>query len=341
MTGKEWRQVGYPREIYDGARAALSLRAREAKERQLFRKEEIRRVVPQIAQIEQELATTAAAVTRAVIAAPHNTQEHIMRLRDQNLELQRRRRALLKENGYPEDYLTDQYACSVCRDTGYIGSKMCDCLKELLKKEAYARLGEVSRYKVCRFDNFSLEYYPNIPEQDGVVPYKRMSQILEFCRRYADTFTQQSESVLMLGKTGLGKTHLSLAIAAAVTEKGYGVVYSPVQKLIDRLEMGKFSRDTESREQYSDHMEYVLGCDLLVLDDLGTEFYTQFSGSVLYNVINSRMAENRPTILNTNMELVQIEEKYSQRMVSRLVCGYKVLKFYGKDIRFIRKNQEK
>lgn len=332
--------MGYPKEVYDGAWAALSLRAETAKEQQLLRREEIRCAIPQIEQIEQELAATAAMVTRAVIAAPHDTQTYITKLRDQNLELQRKRSALLAANGYPADYLTQLYACPDCRDTGYIGPKMCSCLKELLKKEAYTRLGAVSNYKTCTFYQFSLQFYPDIPDATGVVPRKRMSQILDFCRRYADTFSLESESLFMLGKTGLGKTHLSLAIAAAVTEKGYGVVYSPLQKLMDRLELGKFSRDTESREQYSEQMAHILECDLLVLDDLGTEFHTQFTSSVLYNVVNSRMVEKRPTILNTNMELAQIEEKYSQRMVSRLICGYKVLKFYGKDIRFIKKSKE-
>lgn len=329
--------MGYPKEVYDQAWETLSRRKQEARERELARREEIGLALPEIARIEAEMARTAASVARAVITEPERARERVEELRARNLALQERRRALLREGGFPEDYLAEQHHCPDCKDSGYIGSRMCDCLQDLLKKAAYHQLGAVSQSKHATFGDFSLEFYPDKPvDSSGVVPRQRMGQVFEACLNYARTFSPGSESLLFLGQTGLGKTHLSLAIGSAATEAGYGVVYTPVQRLMDRLETDKFSRVADSREQYADNVGHILSCDLLILDDLGTEFHTQFTTSVLYNIINTRLVEGRPTIISTNLELQQIEEKYSQRMVSRLICTYRVLKFYGKDIRFIK-----
>jgi DNA replication protein DnaC len=164
-----------------------------------------------------------------------------------------------------------------------------------------------------------------------------MADVLDACKRYAAEFSRESPSLLMLGKTGLGKTHLSLAICSALAEKGFGVVYTPVQKLTDRLEAVKFSYSDAAKEQYAAELENATGCDLLVLDDLGAEFVTQFSSAALYNIVNTRMAENRPTIISTNLEPQELEQKYSQRMSSRLLGGCHALRFTGRDIRFEKK----
>lgn len=332
--------MGYPKEVYDRAWEELSRRAENARQRALSRREEIRRALPEIERIERDMAATALSVARVVVLEPSLAEERVAALREENLALQQRRTEMLQSIGFPADYLAEQHGCPICRDSGYVGARMCECLRDLLKKAAYSQLGAVSQAKACGFDNFSLHYYPSQPvDESGIIPRERMEQIYAFCREYAAKFAPGAESLLLLGRTGLGKSHLSLAIARTITELGYGVVYTPVQKLMDRLESEKFSRG-ENREQYLDNMEFVLGCDLLVLDDLGTEFYTQFTAAVLYNIINSRLVENRPTIISTNLELGQIEEKYSQRMVSRLICSYNALKFYGKDIRFIKKQEQ-
>lgn len=330
--------MGYPKEVYDDAWRELERRATTAREEQRARREEIRRILPEIEQLERAMAKTAANITGAVMLGKKGAVSRIEELKQLSLSLQQQRAALLQKQGYPTDYLAEQHGCNHCRDTGYTGRKMCHCLKELLTKAAYLRLGAVSNANDCSFESFSLSYYPEQPlDHSGIVPRRRMAQIFQYCRQYATDFSHESESLLFLGQTGLGKTHLSLAIASAVTGKGFGVLYSSVQKLMDRLESQKFSNANNMREQYRDSVNYILHCDLLVLDDLGTEFYTQFTASVLYNIINSRLAEKRPTIINTNLDLPKIEEKYSQRMVSRLACGYKVLRFCGKDIRFIQK----
>lgn len=332
--------MGYPKHIYDAAWRTLDARAQAAARRGEERRAQVLRKTPEIIEIEREMARSAAGVTRAVISAPPNkAAELIEQLAGQNLRLQAKRRALLAQNGFPADYLEEQFGCARCKDKGYIGRDMCACLRDALQAAAFAELGEGAPVERSGFGDFALEYYPVAPDASGVPPRGRMEQILAYCSQYADSFAPGAESILMLGNTGLGKTHLSLAIAAVVTQKGYGVLYTPVQKLMDRLEAERFTYDADKKELYAGHISAVTDCDLLVLDDLGTEFHTQFTASILYNIINSRQVEGRATIISTNLEIAEIEKKYSQRMVSRLVCAYKVLKFAGKDIRFLKRSQ--
>ncbi len=208
---------------------------------------------------------------------------------------------------------------------------MCDCLRSLLKQLAYARMGEVSDIGNCKFENFSLDYYP------APGPRKVMGEILSLCREYAAGFSLKSESLLMMGGTGLGKTHLSLAIARAVIDQGFDVFYIPVQNLMSQLEHEKFSRSGDEK----DSLSFVLEADLLILDDLGAEFPTQFTSATIYNIINSRMIEGRPTIINSNLDMKTIEARYSERTVSRLIGGYKILPFAGTDIRVLKKQQSR
>jgi DNA replication protein DnaC len=333
--------LGYPKKVYDKAWEELERRRRASEDTLRARREEVRRRIPEIAEIERKMASGAASVARTIIAAPEKAEKLTLQLGRESAALQERRAALLLEYGYPDGYLAEKYTCDVCRDTGYRGREMCSCMKDLLRREAAAQLCAVSQSERCGFWNFELSLYPDEPvDSSGVVPRARMAEVLEACKRYAAGFSASAESLLLLGRTGLGKTHLSLAIAAAATEAGFGVIYTPVQRIMDTLEAEKFGRDSSPREQYSESTRTILACDLLVLDDLGTEFITQFSVSTLYNIINSRLVEGRPTIISTNLELADIEGRYSQRMVSRLVCGYQVLKFHGKDIRYIKQARQ-
>lgn len=327
--------MGYPKQVYRRAHAELARRRDAARELTDARVREIAAKIPEIERIRAEMAETAASVTRLVITSPKKAEEGLEGLRIRNLALQERRAELLEQAGYQRDYLTEQTACEWCGGSGYNGPDMCPCFRELLRKEAREELNSVSQAEKCTFDTFCLDMYPDTPANAS--PRGRMAAVLSECEKYAKEFSPRAQSLLMIGHTGLGKTHLSLAIAAEVTAEGYGVVYTPVQKLMDRLEAAKFSYAAEAKEQYAADIENVTGCDLLVLDDLGAEFTTQFSASALYNIVNSRLVESRPTIISTNLEPAEIEAKYSQRMLSRLMGSYRALKFTGKDIRFVKK----
>lgn len=326
--------MGFPKQIYDKASQILADRRQKANEQGRLQKEAIYSALPEVAKIDRQLAQTGMATIRAVAAAPNNLDAFIEKMRQENLALQARRQELLKEAGVSEEYFTPPYACPLCQDTGYVENKRCQCLNRLLKQLAYRQLGSTGDDNY-RFSNFSLDYYSAAPLPNGVTPRAQMSQVKNYCVEYAKRFSPKtSPSLLFMGGTGLGKTHLSLAIAGQVIEKNYGVVYASAQNLLARLESEHFTSGYRDEDEDSQsYLSMVLQCDLLILDDLGTEFLNQFITSMIYNIINTRLIENRPCIISTNFSLPELTKRYSERLVSRLFGGYTRVDFVGKDIR--------
>lgn len=331
--------MGFPKEIYQKAAAILAQRRQAAREEADRRRQQVYQQLPQLPGIERELARTGMGAVQAVAGAPDQLEQVLARLRDKSLALQQQRDQLLRDAGLYDAYHTIPWTCPLCQDTGYQGSRRCRCLEQLLRETAFRQLGADGQ-EDCRFENFSLDYYSTSPLPPSQrVPREQMAAILDTCLHYAHTFSPQSPSLLFLGGTGLGKTHLSLAIAREVIAKGYGVVYSPAQNLLARLERERFSSDRFSDGDDPDATSYqnlILTCDLLIVDDLGTEFLTQFSNSMIYNIINTRLIEGRPTIISTNLDLMEIGRRYSERLVSRLFGGYQRLDFLGQDVRILR-----
>ncbi|MGI5967063.1 ATP-binding protein [Anaerotruncus rubiinfantis] len=325
--------MGYAKEIYSQARQILDERRQKAQMRAEQRRTELYRELPRLSEIERMLARTGIAAAQAALAGG-GAQEQIERLKQQNLALQKERAQILRDAGLPEDFLAVHYVCPDCGDTGYVGQDRCACLAKLLRQLAYGKLSDtVSGASDCRFENFSLSYYPDEPSGPyGIVPRRAMDKVLNACRAYARNFTPRSDSLLLCGGTGLGKTHLSLAIAGEVTNRGFGVVYTSSQRLLDRLSQQQFSRDITE-----DYQQMALSCDLLIIDDLGAEFSTAFTVAALYNLINSRIIENRPCVISTNLDENGLRERYGDRILSRLLCAYRPLQFYGEDIRMIKR----
>lgn len=335
---KKSNSTGYPKEVSQKAWAVIDQRREQSRQNTIRRREEVHTKIPEIREIEAAMRKTGAEISRAVVMEPEQATKLIASLADKNTALQDKRGRLLEEHGFSSDYLEERFVCEECKDTGYVRTLRCDCLEQELQRAAFSQLSNVSRGKECNFSTFDLRFYSDKPDPEtGIVPRDRMKDTYEFCRQYADNFTLQSESLLMQGHTGLGKTHLSLAIAWKVIEKGYGVVYTPIQQLMDKLEANKFSYDAAQKERYVQDLNSALTCDLLVLDDLGTEFNTSYTVSTLYNIVNTRLVEQRPTIMNTNLALNELEKNYTQRMASRLLFGYKPIRFFGKDIRFLKR----
>jgi DNA replication protein DnaC len=263
-----------------------------------------------------------------------NAQSFIDSLSKKNLEMQEKRKLLLARAGLPEDYLKIKYTCEKCRDTGYVGGWRCECYSDLVRALAFKELCSDAPLEACTFENFKQSYYPKaIDENTGISPQKRMGEILSFCKSYAEDFGTDSPSLLMYGATGLGKTHLSLAIAGRAIGEGYGVIYGSAQNILLKLERERFSRVNENMGESE---QALLDCDLLVLDDLGAEFSTSFTVSVIYNIINTRLLKGLPTIISTNLGPEELEEKYTQRITSRIIGNYISLLFCGKDIRQIK-----
>ena len=325
--------MSYSRSVIAKANNILEKRRSKAERIQLARHMEVTDKIPQIAQLESILSQTGLDVVKA-IGMGKDADEYIKNLSEHNLAVQNKIKELLTANGYSEDYLQTPYTCKECRDTGFKGIYFCDCRKQLITELAGAELASVSKCGECTFDSFNTEFYPlPIDPELGISPQKRMSDILNYCKCYAEDFDTQSESLYMHGATGLGKTHLSLAIANEVIKNGYRVIYDSAQNIFSSLENEKFSHsNTNEREKE------ILDCDLLIIDDLGSEFITNFTTAALYNIINTRINRSKPVIISTNLTEEELEAKYTQRVTSRIIGNYVPLLFLGKDIRQLKKN---
>lgn len=286
---------------------------------------------PRAKEIDRLLSKTAICAAKSILNGA-GAKQQLEQLKVSNQKLQFELSSILLKANLSRDYLQIKYHCEKCCDTGYVDGIMCSCMKKLLKLEAYNKLNRLSPLSLSTFDCFSLEYYSDIPLKEGKIsPHKRMKDILNFCMDYAENFSLKSPSLLMQGATGLGKTHLSLAIAKDVINKGYGVIYGSAPNIVMKLEKERFTYGSE--KIYSDSESYLIDCDLLILDDLGTEFATSFSSCTIYNIINSRIMEYKPTIISTNFSMRDLERAYSSRLVSRIMGNHLRLEFLGGDVR--------
>ena len=322
--------MGYSKEIYDKVQKELYDIKMEAVDELNRKKDILCNRFPEVAEIEKQLSATAIKAARAVISGA-NSKDELLKLRQTTKNLRERLTQILKSVNLPENYLELNYRCKKCSDEGYIDGIMCDCMKKMMKKEVYNELNKMSPLELSSFENFSLDFYSDTPQPNSeLTPKKRMAKILEFCKKYASQFKKNSPSLLMTGSTGLGKTHLSLAIAKEVIEKGFGVIYGSAQNIISKVEKEKFRGYQNSSDETERH---YIDCDLLIIDDLGTEYLTSFSSAAIYNIVNSRIMMNKPTIISTNLSMKELEKNYSQRMVSRIIGNNIRLEFLGSDIR--------
>jgi len=283
---------------------------------------------PRAKELMSRLSRTGSSIVQAVSAGPENCQARIQAVMRENLSVQRELRGILEEMGLPGDYLEVPYTCKSCGDTGYVSGKKCACLRELIAKYNAEAFNEASHVTLTSFESFSLRYYPTEPAPS---PRQTMSAILDFCKAYAGSFTPHSPSVLMIGETGLGKTHLSLAIAGKVMEKGLPVAYASAPDLFRKLQNEYYGRGGGE-----DTLQTLLDAALLIIDDLGAEIENQFNVSALYNIVNTRLNAGRPVLISTNLPPKELERRYTDRVASRLLTMYKCLRFSGRDVRQIK-----
>lgn len=325
--------MAYSKKIYDIATQKLSSRRNSALSVAEYRKNEVYQKISRLSDIDSQLATISIDTIKAVLSG-EDADALLCSLKEKSVALQNEYAELLKSNGYSEDYLKPQFACDKCSDTGYVEcdnkTVVCDCFKKLLSSVACEELNKISPLSLSTFDTFKLSMYSNSVDQNGNVPYNRMSKIYDYCLNYAMTFTAKSKGILMKGNTGLGKTHLSLAIANEVIQKGYSVVYVSAPDILSKLEKEHFSYDYSNEQET---MQSLIDCDLLILDDLGTEFTTQFSSTAIYNLFNTRINTGKPMIINTNLSDEDLRNTYSPRFTSRIMSTCDILEFIGTDIR--------
>lgn len=295
------------------------------------RREQIYRDHPRLLEIDRALRQSAAAAVAAAFRHGEDPAQAIEKIKVQNQALQREREWLLEAADLDESALDPPPFCPLCGGSGYVGAEMCECLRELCRQEQKKELSSLLSGKES-FDGFRLDYYPTEPDQElGVSPRQLMERTFLRCKRYARDFGPGAPSLLFSGGPGLGKTFLSACIARSVADNGFSVVYDTAGKLFTDFEAVKFGGDQR------DLTRKYLDCDLLIIDDLGTEMTTQFTQAVLYRVLNDRLLENRATIVSTNLNNDQIRQRYTPPIASRLLGAFHTCLFLGQDIRQIRR----
>ena len=329
--------MGYSSSVYKTAADRMAAKRLAAQKQADARRAEIYEKYPRVRELEQQIAFCGTEAARTVLRGGDVVAE-MSKLKNKNLKLQEELRQLLISSGCGEDALEPRYSCAQCGDTGFYEYQgrtvMCPCMKRELADCACDELNRTAPLTLCTFDSFDIEKYSKAKDYStGIVPYSHMDKIYKYCRSYAMNFTPQSESILMKGATGLGKTHLSLAIANEVIRRGYGVIYVSAPALLSQLEKEYFSRSPLSNGT----TEMLNDCDLLIIDDLGTEFRTQFSAAQIYNIFNARILCHKPVIINTNLTMTELEKAYSERFVSRINGVAQKLDFLGEDVRIKKK----
>lgn len=325
--------MAYSAEVIRRARTRLE-QARS--ERETENREHLLRAyeqVPRLREIDHQLRLTMAKAAQSVFSGG-DARERMEQAKQENLALQQERQWILDTN-FEEGYLDESPICDKCGGTGYMGSSMCECLRELCRQEQKKELTVLSAGRES-FDQFRLDYYPDkVDARLGYSPRKIMERTFQTCRRYAYGFTEKAGNLLFSGNTGLGKTFLSACIARTVADNGYSVVYESAGKLFSTLERARFEGNEENRAAAAKYTS----CDLLIVDDLGTELPGQFVTAALYTLVNDRLLGAKPTIISTNLSEEELPRRYSPQIASRLRGSYRRVAFVGDDIRLIKSRE--
>ncbi len=291
---------------------------------------EVYEACPEVRTIDKELENTGLNIFKAAMLPDGEREITLDRLKDETMALREKRNALILSLRLPADYTSPRFVCDKCSDTGFVGYRMCSCLKEYRAAMRVSNSGLGKYLGSQTFDNFSLDFYPE--KLGSSTPRERMKRTLEYCRGFAEGFDGESgESLLFVGGTGLGKTHLSGAIARRVIEKGFYVVYESAQNILADFERDRFS---QSEKKPSDK---YFESDLLIIDDLGTEIKGASSAAYFYTLVNTRIISSKSVIISTNLAPDALRRQYEERFVSRLFGEYQVFLFEGEDIRKLKK----
>lgn len=316
--------MGFNRQNYIRIKEEYNGKYLRAQENARMRRVEVQLAIPEIARVDREMSLVGFEIMEA---AMRNDAQMLDAAKAKNLALSEKKRDLLEASGYPRDYTEIKYECEACGDTGAIDNRMCSCMRRKLVEAGIESSGMGDLIRNQSFENFSLEYYKQSPDV-----FKRMSMIYNLLRKYAEDFdAKASGNIAMFGGTGLGKTHLSSAVARSVIERGYDVYYVGAQGMISDFEYNRFGNGSVANSDGD--LEKYTECDLLIIDDLGTEVSNQFTTSCLYNVINTRLNKKKQTIISTNLSQDEFRKRYWDRITSRVFGEYMILPFVGTDIR--------
>lgn len=333
--------MAYEQSVLRAASARLAEGRRRREEEAEGRRRAIYRAIPRIAEIDRLLRRTMAELFSAAMRQGAPPSSAVAQVREHNLSLQAERAELLVAHGYAPNALDAIPACAKCGDVGWVGINMCSCLKELCAREQIKELSRLLDLGEQSFDSFDLDFYSPLPwGSSGLSPRENMEMVYEICGEFARKFGRNHLNNLFLtGSPGLGKTFLSACIARTVSEKGFSVVYDTAVNIFSRFEAQKFAKDADDIRDAKDETRRYLACDLLILDDLGSEMTTPFVQTALYTLINTRLTAGRRTVISSNLSMDDVRRRYSPQIASRLEGEYRALPFFGEDIRLLRKRR--
>lgn len=293
--------------------------------------EEVYQSIPELKAIDDEVVSCSIQSAKLLLMGEDKALKDLKEITD---SASGKRSSLLVSNGYPADYLQPSYHCPDCKDTGYIGNEKCHCFKQSIVDIVYSQSNIKTAIQRENFSTFSFDYYSDDFKEPSIklTPRENIKKVYDACMHYINTFDQEFQNLLLYGNTGVGKTFIANCIAKELLDKAHTVIYLTAFQLFDILEKNKFSKGEDSYE-FQNQFDYILDCDLLIVDDLGTELNNSFVNVQLYLCINERYLRRKSTIISTNLSLDNINTIYSERVFSRIASNYTLLKIVGEDIR--------
>lgn len=301
---------------------------------QKIRREHIYEELPELDALDRQIAEASVSAARAAL---NGDSDALDRLANNNRTISEKKQQLLQAAGYPADYLELTYTCPDCKDTGFIGQEKCHCFKQALTFAMSEASTLPQLLEKENFSTFSFSYYDDITadSQLRLTPRDNMRKIVTDAKRFVEEFDSKKRSVLIYGNTGVGKTFLTNCIAKALLDSAHHVVYMTSHALFEAFESHHF--DHGDQPDIHSLYRYIFQCDLLIIDDLGTELSNSFTNSMLYTCINERQIHGKSTVISTNLSLEQLRDRYSERVFSRITGGYTLWKLIGKDIRVLKR----
>lgn len=292
------------------------------------RREEIEKKLPEILDIERKIGKLCIDLSISSFNDIKNREEHLKTLRESITNLRIKKSELLVANNYPIDYVSLHYRCNKCKDTGYVGNKKCICYKQKLIKLYYKNSDLSIALRNNNFENFNINYFSQYKTGDEPkTPRKNMEEkIIPEVMNYLKNFSSIDTNLFFYGSSGTGKTYLSNCIAKDLLDRGFLVIYRTADSLLQDFKSIKFDNNKVLEE-------LLLNCDLLIIDDLGTEQISAFSSTELFNLLNKKLLMNKKMLVSSNFSLEILSRNYSERITSRLFGNFSLFKFYGDDIR--------
>ena len=298
------------------------------------RRKEIYARLPVVRQLEAEIAERSVACAKKLLEGDKSVLD---RLKEDLKDLREQKALIIRAAGYPDDYLELHYRCPDCRDTGLIDGRKCHCFLQAQMKLLHSQSNLEDVLERENFKALSYEYYDDteILPQLGITNAAYMRRVVAGCREFVRDFDKKHDNLLFTGSTGVGKTFLTNCIARELMDDFHSVIYLTASDLFDVFSRNKF--DYDNAEDMKDMYRFILDCDLLIIDDLGTELNNSFTSSQLFYCINERMNMSRSTIISTNLTLARLRDSYTDRVTSRIMSGYRIIPLYGGDIRLLKK----